>query len=98
MNQRKLNKLFSAARSQPAAQPTEQFARHVLTAIRREPRQAPIGFLFDQLTLLFPRLAWAAALVIGFSLATELYFSVNGAASLTADLVELAEQWRFAAN
>jgi len=98
MNEGRMQKLFEAVRGERAVQPAEDFAGRVMSAIHRESRRAPAVTVFDQLTRLFPRLAWAAALVIGLGLATELYFSLTGSTNLATDVAEVAEQWRFAAN
>ncbi len=98
MNENKLQKLFAAVRGARAVLPSEDFAGHVMRAIHREPRRTPAATVFDDLTRLFPRLAWAAAVVISLGVATELYFSLTGSTSLATDVAEVAERWRFAVN
>ena len=98
MNEGRMQKLFAAVRGERAVQPAEGFAGRVMSAIHRESRRAPAVAVFDELTRLFPRLAWAAALVIDLGLATELYFSLTGSTGLATDVAAVAERWRFASN
>ena len=52
--------------------PADDSAGRVMGAIHREPHRRPAVTVFDELTRLFPRLAWAATVVIGLGLASEL--------------------------
>ena len=66
MNDQKLKQLFDAARRAPAPEPSPDFAADVLRAARQT-GTAPgthSQLVFDQLNLLFPRVAWAALAVI----------------------------------
>jgi len=96
MNKGKLDRLFASVRGERAVRPADDSAGRVMGAIHREPHRRPAVTVFDELTQLFPRLAWAATVVIGLGLASELYFSLTGSTSLATDLAEVAEQWRFA--
>ena len=77
MNEKKLNQLFAAARQDAAPTPPTDFAADVLRAVRREPARTPWS-VFDQLNLLFPRLALAAAAVIVLSVATDWTLTATG--------------------
>ena len=77
MNALKLQKLLVMARNRPAPEPTADFAAQVLRLIQREGGRAPLS-LFDQLSLLFPRIAFAALLLIGLSVALDFGASVLG--------------------
>ncbi len=98
MNEQRMQKLFAAARSERPLEPAEDFTGRVLGAVRREPRRTQTFTVFDELTRLFPRLAFVSGLVIGLGCATELYFSLKGSNSLATDVTEAVEQWRFAAK
>ena len=66
MNEKKIKKLFTAARQEPAPVGPPDFAATVLRAVRHEPTAAvfrPFSVL-EQLNFWFPRLALAAAVVI----------------------------------
>lgn len=73
MNDRKLQKLFQAARRQPAPEPPADFAGDVLRAARQtSATPGAQGYsLFDQLNGLFPRVAIAAAAVVLLCAALE---------------------------
>lgn len=73
MNNQKLQKLFAAARRQPAPEPPADFAADVLRAARQS-SAAPgtqSWSLFDQLNAWFPRIAIAATAVILLCAALE---------------------------
>ena len=99
MNDRKIEKLFAAARRETAPEPPFTFARDTLTALRMERNRAtePAPTLFDQLGLLFPRLAWAAATVIVLCVAAEAWNASQGA-TLSNAAESVKETWLFAAN
>ena len=80
MNEKKLNQLFTSARNETAPPPPADFAADVLRAVHREPTVAatPAASLFDQLNFLFPRLALAAAVVIGLCVAADFGFTSAG--------------------
>ena len=97
MNDRKLKKLFDAARNEVPPGAPEGFDLRVMAAVRREQRAAPAS-LWEQLEELFPRLATAAVAVIVACLIANLCFAAFYPSSLTADLEELSGQGLFAAN
>lgn len=73
MNNQKLQKLFAAARRQPAPEPPADFAADVLRAARNaNSTPGTQGYsLADQLNGLFPRVAFAALAVILLCAALE---------------------------
>jgi len=97
MNDSKIKKLFAAAQKETAPEAPFTFSRSVVSAIRREQNQAIAASLFDQLGALFPRLAWAAVVIIGFCVASEFYFS-RSTGNSSAEVTQAAEEWLFAAN
>ena len=74
MNERKLNQLFTAAKSEPPAAPNEGFAFLVMQQIQRNPARTELS-VSDVLGLWFPRLAVAAAAVIAMCVIGEVVFS-----------------------
>jgi len=100
MNERKLNQLFGAARKETPPWPEAGFENLVLTAIRHEPRlkaPSPVS-LSDQLGALFPRLAWAAVLVVGLCVAADFGLGALDVPSLTDGVAQISAQWLFTAN
>ena len=95
MNEQKLQKLFSSARSEPAPGPAAGFEARVMRALRRESRPAAFS-LADQVGDLFPRMALAAAMVIGLCVAADLCLSAFVQGDLSASVAEASEQWLFA--
>lgn len=95
MNENKIGKLFSAARNEPPPPADSNFATQVMRAIRREPAPEPAS-VFSQLGELFPRLAIAAVLVIGFCVAADFCASAIEQPDLTSGVAQLSEQWLFA--
>ena len=95
MNEKKLNQLFTAARSETAPLPPADFAADVLRALHREPTVAatPAASLFDQLNFLFPRLALAAAVVIGLCVAADFGFTSAGLPELGDGAAQLSAQF-----
>jgi len=99
MNEKKLHQLFGAARKETPSLPEPGFENLVLTAIRRESRHAPgTASLFDQLGALFPRLAWATALVVVLCVAADFGLGALGVPSLTDGAAQISDQWLFTAN
>lgn len=96
----KLNKLFAAARKETPATPEAGFENLVLAAIRSEPmsREAAELSLADQLSALFPRLAWVTAVIVVLCLATDFGLSAWGVPTLTEGVAEISNQWLVAAN
>jgi hypothetical protein len=95
MNEQKLQKLISAARAEPAPVLSPGFETQVMHALRRE-EKAELASLFDQLGELVPRLALAAALVIGMCVAAEVCLSTLGPMDLSEGVTQVSEQWLFA--
>jgi len=97
MNHRKLDQLFHAVRNEPPASPTEGFDRLMLQAIRREERSASptTSSLFDQLNVLFPRLAWAAVAVIALSLVADYGLTASGTPGLNDGVAQISTHWLF---
>jgi len=95
MNKRKLNQLFELARNEPVPAPPEDFAADVLRAIHREPRAAAPEALsiFDQLNLLFPRIAFAAATVIVLCVAADWGLTAAGMPGLSDGVSQISAQW-----
>ena len=89
MNDDKLKKLFELARSETPPPPPGNFELRVLGAIRREERAAPLTW-WDQLGLLFPRLALAAVLLMAGCLAADYYSASHHDASFAEDAAQVA--------
>lgn len=100
MNERKWKQLLAAARNEPAPVPPKDFAEDVLRAIRRTgPVEAPAALsLLDQLNLLFPRLAWAAAAIIVLSLAADWGLTAAGLPGLSDGMSQISAQWLLTPN
>jgi hypothetical protein len=100
MNEQKLKKLFTAARNENAPAPSADFAADVLRAIRRE-KQIPATetfLVFDQLNLLFPKLAWAAVGMIALCVATDFGLTAAGVPNLSDGVSQISSQWLFTGN
>ena len=95
MNERKLQKLFAAARSEPAPAPAAGFDSRVVRAIQRELKAGPVS-VFDHLDRLLPRLAWAAVLAIGLCVAGDFGLAALHLPGLSDGVAEISEQWLFA--
>ncbi|HTY87554.1 MAG TPA: hypothetical protein VMB80_08825 [Candidatus Acidoferrum sp.] len=100
MNERKWNQLLTAARNETAPAPPQDFAADVVRAIRRAGPAAASETLplFDQLNLLFPRLAWAAAAIIGLSLAADWGLTAAGLPGLGDGVSQISAQWLLTPN
>ncbi len=97
MKDENIQKLWAAARNENAPEVPFNFEASVLSAIRRDQRRSAVPSFFDQLNLLFPRLAAGALLIIGLCVATDFYFSKEEPTT-TADVQQAAEEWLFASN
>ena len=93
----KLKQLFEAARREPAPAPGDAFEASVMRSIRRETPAGPAS-LFDQLGLLFPRLAFAAVMLIAVCVAGEFLSSALSLPSLSEGVAQLSDQWLFTVN
>jgi hypothetical protein len=100
MNEQKIQRLFAAARNEATPMPSAEFAGDVLRAVRREKQlSSPETFsIFDQLNLLFPRFALAAAIVIALGVATDLGLTAAGVPDLGEGVSEISSQWLFTGN
>jgi hypothetical protein len=99
MNDRKLNQLFDAARRETPPSPAPGFDHRVLAALRREAPSATGALsLLDQLGAWFPRLAWAATLVVALSVASDFSLRALGVPGLAEGVARMSEQWLFAGN
>ena len=100
MNERKLKRIFEAARNERAPEASPDFHDRVMEEIGRAPvrraHQAPT--LFDQLNFLFPRVAWAAVGVIALCVAGDFAASAFNLPSLTDGVAQISNQWLFNAN
>jgi hypothetical protein len=97
MNDDKIKKLFELARSETPPIVPGNFEMRVLGAIRREERAAPLS-LWDQLGLLFPRLALAMVLLIGACVAADYYSASSHGSSFAEDAAQVATGDVFTAN
>lgn len=92
MNEGKHRQLMGAGRNLPAIEPPAGFCDKVLRALRQNAdgaRAAAPASLADQLTLLFPRLATAALVVIVAAAAFD-YFADG---DFVAQLAAASDQW-----
>lgn len=100
MNERKWKQLFVAARNEAAPAPSADFEAGMLHAIRGERRTETPEMLsiFDQLNLLFPRLAWAAAATIALSVAADWGLTAAGVPGLGDGMSQISAQWLLTPN
>ena len=96
MKKDKLNRLFNLARKAQPPAPPAGFEADVLRAIRQEPRHAVTASasLLDLPGSWFPRLAWAAALVIALCIVANFTLGPD----LNEAVDQASEQWLFDAN
>lgn len=97
MKETKLKKLFEATRREPVPTPRAGFAEEVLRAIHRERRPESTS-VFDQLALLFPRLACATLVLIGCCVAGDWLSTGLNEPGLSESLTQLSDQWLLAGN
>jgi len=100
MNDRKLDQLFHAARSEPPAQPSEEFDQLVLRAVRHEGPGAATGAtsLFDQLNAWFPRLAWTAVAIIALSVVADFGLTATGTPGINDGVTQISAHWLLSAS
>ena len=91
MNDKKLNQLFSAARSETPAAPGEGFEQLVMQQISRNPARLELS-MSDVLGLWFPRLAITAAAVIALCVVGDFVYS-GDSPSLTDSAAQLSDQF-----
>ena len=95
MNNDKIQKLFNSARKEEAPRPDGDFSAQVMRAVRSEAAPEPAS-VWGEVGELFPRLAVAAALVIGLCVAADFCASAIEGPDLTSGVAQLSEQWFFA--
>jgi hypothetical protein len=95
MKKQKLQKLFELARNESAPAPPADFVPDVLRAIRHEPRASASGSssVFDQLNLLFPRIALATTVVIALCIAADFGLTTAGMPDLSDGMSQISAQW-----
>ena len=95
MNKRKLNQLFELARNEPVPVPPEAFAADLLRVVHREPRAtAPeTPSVFDQLNLLFPRIALASVAMIVLCVGLDYGLAAAGMPGVNDGLSRISAQW-----
>jgi len=100
MNEKKLQRLFAAARKDAAPLPPDgfvpaDFVADVLRQVRNEPAvgQPVPATIFDQLNALFPRLALAAAAVIILCIAADFGLTSAGLPELGDGAAQLSSQF-----
>jgi hypothetical protein len=93
MNERKLKMLFAAARKEISPAPPEDFAGDVLRAIRNESKIPEAYSIFDQLNLLFPRIALTAVAIILLCLAADYGLTAAGVPDLSDGVSQISAQW-----
>jgi hypothetical protein len=93
MNDKKLNRLFNAARHETPAAPAEGFEMLVMRQIQRDPARVEPS-ISDVLGLWFPRLAVAAAAIIAVCVIGDF---ISSGPSLTDSAAQLSVQY-FAEN
>jgi hypothetical protein len=93
MNDKRLKQLFAAAARVEPVVGADNLPERVMRAVRRE--RPPVEFsVFDQLGAWLPRVAVAAIAVLALCACIEW----TAADQLTAGVVQLSEQWLFAAH
>src|SRR5690349_770690 len=97
MNDRKLNQLLKSTRHEPAPAVPAGFDQQVMRTIRREVPTEP-ATLLDQLNALFPRLVFAALVLIAACVAGDFYLTPANGLSLTEGVAQFSDQWFFTAN
>jgi hypothetical protein len=97
MNEPKLNRLFEALRAEPPPAISADFEQRVLRQVRREPKPEKLT-LFDQLNLLFPRLACAAIAVICLCVAGEFFLDGLNFSGLADGVARISGQWLLPMN
>lgn len=92
MNERKLNKILDAVRVEPPPAVPGDFDQRVMRQIRREPEPTAISFT-DQLSALFPKVAFTAAAMIVLCVTGDFFLTAMDVPGVTEGLTQLADQW-----
>ena len=90
MNDKKLSQLFSIARREKPAAPTEGFELLVLQQIQRNPARAELT-ISDVLGMWFPRLALVAVALIALCVVGD-YVTSSNSPSLSDSASQLSDQ------
>ncbi len=98
MNEKKLNQLFAAARSESAPTPPVDFAGDVLRAVHHEPPPVESFPVWEHLNGLFPRLALAAAAVIILCVAADCGLTAAGLPGVGEGAAQVTSQYLFNAE
>jgi len=100
MNEKKLKQLFESALKESAPVPPPDFAAGVLRAAHREtPARLKEQFsIFDQLNLLFPRIALAAAAVVILCVTADFGLTAAGVPDLGDGVLQISAQWFLTPN
>jgi len=100
MNENRLKKIVEAVRNEIPPAPPADFDRRVLRAVSHDFAVAGRAStsLFDQLNLLFPRLAVAAVLIIGICVAGDFVLTAMHLPGLSDGAAQISDQWLFSAN
>ena len=96
LNDHKLGKLFAAVRKENPPTPAEGFEFVVMQAIKNEPAPRAVT-VFDQLNVLFPRLAGAAVVIIALCVAGD-WLAGGAQMNLTDGVTQLSQQWLLTGN
>lgn len=100
MMEKKLTKLFAAARNLSAPAPSAEFAADVMRVAQREPRPglAASGSIWEHLNGWFPRLALTAAAVILLCLAADWGVTAAGLPGISDGAAQVTSQYLFNAE
>jgi hypothetical protein len=92
MNDKKLDKILDAVRAQTPPSAPGNFEQSVLKQIRNEP--APRGYsLADQLSALFPRIAFAAIIIIALCVAGDFLLTVFNVPQVEEGMAQVSDEW-----
>ncbi len=95
MKKDKLERLFNAAGNESPPQPGPDFVARVMRDLRKASAPIPAS-VWDQLNALFPRLAFAAAVLIVLCVTTDWVLTSLSGSDLASGVSRLSEEWLFA--
>ena len=100
MNENKLKRLFESARRETAPAPPPDFAADALRAVHCAPetKSAEPSSVCDQLNLFFPRIAFAALVVVALCLAADFGLTAAGVPDLGDGAAQISAQWFLTPN